>query len=176
MIIWNKQEDVLLTPALILILLLAEEEMKRRKKVEEQLIALQAEKQAALGAAAKENDGNSKRSHQLEVECAALRGELEALSISKDSAEDERKRRKVVEQQLLALQAEKQAAVAAAARMNSENKVRSNELESELTALRAEMLALGKNQVTSTGQGMFDIVVNYTVMPPDWLIITVYFI
>ena len=130
-----------------------EEETKRRKQVEQQLVALQAEKQAALGAAAQQNDGNTKRSHELEVECAALRGELEALSMSKDTADEERKRRKQVEQQLLALQAEKQAAMAAAAKLNDSHNVRAEELETELANLRDEMVALGRHQQSSTGQG-----------------------
>ena len=114
---------------------------------------LKTEKDAAMAAAAREYDENCKRLQELEIQCAAFRGELEVLSMGKDAEDDERRRRKQVEQQLAALQAEKQAAVAAASKMNSENKVRSNELEAELTALRAEMLALGKNQETSTGQG-----------------------
>ena len=130
-----------------------EEETKRRKQVEQQLVALQAEKQAALGAAAQLNDGNTKRSQELEVECATLRGELEALSMSKDTAEDERKRRKQVEQQLLALQAEKQAAMAAAAKLNNSHNVRAEELETELAYLRDEMITLGRHQQSSTGQG-----------------------
>ena len=130
-----------------------EEETKRRKQVEQQLVALQAEKQAALGAAAQQNDGNTKRSHELEVECAALRGELEALSMSKDSAEEERKRRKQVEQQLLALQAEKQAAMAAAAKLNDGNTKRSSEYEAECAKLRAELAAIGKEKSTTISQG-----------------------
>jgi hypothetical protein len=121
--------------------------MKRRKLVESQLLALQAEKKAALAAAASANDGNNKRASELEIECAALRGELEALSMSKSTADEERKRRKEVEQQLLALQAEKRAAMAAAAKMNEGNEDRAFELERELTALRVEMEALGKNTV-----------------------------
>jgi Rad3-related DNA helicase len=130
-----------------------EEETKRRKQVEQQLVALQAEKQAALGAAAQLNDGNTKRSQELEVECAALRGELEALSMSKDTAEDERKRRKQVEQQLLALQAEKQAAMAAAAKLVEGNTKRSSEYEAECAKLRAELEAIGKEKNSTISQG-----------------------
>ena len=47
--------------------------------MEQQLLALQAEKQAAMAAAAKLNDGNIKRSSEYEAECAKLRAELEAI-------------------------------------------------------------------------------------------------
>jgi ribosomal protein L32 len=126
-----------------------EEEKKRRLEVEKQLQALQSEKLAA----AKQNDGNSKRSHELEIECATLRGELEALSMSKDSAEEERKRRKEVEQQLLALQAEKQAATQAALKLTENGNKRSAQYEAECAALRAELEALSKNQKNSSTQG-----------------------
>ena len=83
--------------------------------------------------------------------------------MSKDSAEDERKRRKQVEQQLLALQAEKQAAMTAAAKLNDSHNVRAEELETELANLRDEMVALGRHQQSSTGQGNLSFQPNYFI-------------
>jgi hypothetical protein len=73
--------------------------------------------------------------------------------MSKDSAEDERKRRKQVEQQLLALQAEKQAAMAAAAKLVEGNSKRSSEYEAECAKLRAELEAIGKEKNSTISQG-----------------------
>ena len=53
--------------------------------MEQQLLALQAEKQAAMAAAAKLVEGNTKRSSEYEAECAKLRSELEAIGKEKNS-------------------------------------------------------------------------------------------
>jgi hypothetical protein len=53
--------------------------------MEQQLLALQAEKQAAMAAAAKLVEGNTKRSSEYEAECAKLRAELEAIGKEKNS-------------------------------------------------------------------------------------------
>ena len=53
--------------------------------MEQQLLALQAEKQAAMTAAAKLVDGNTKRSSEYEAECAKLRAELEAIGKEKST-------------------------------------------------------------------------------------------
>ena len=62
---------------------IAEEEKKRRQAVELQMIALQAEKNAALAALTKDRDSQSeaarKAERKYEVDCAALRAEMEAL-------------------------------------------------------------------------------------------------
>ena len=73
--------------------------------------------------------------------------------MSKDTAEEERKRRKQVEQQLLALQAEKQAAMAAAAKLVDGNAKKSSEYEAECAKLRAELEAIGKEKNTTISQG-----------------------
>ena len=52
--------------------------------MEQQLLALQAEKQAAMAAAAKLVEGNTKRSSEYEAECAKLRAELEAIGKEKN--------------------------------------------------------------------------------------------
>ena len=75
--------------------ILVEEETKRRKQVEQQLLALQAEKQAAMAAAAKLNDGNTKRSSEYEAECAKLRAELAAIGKEKTSTISQGKESKV---------------------------------------------------------------------------------
>ena len=53
--------------------------------MEQQLLALQAEKQAAMAAAAKLVDGNTKKSSEYEAECAKLRAELEAIGKEKNT-------------------------------------------------------------------------------------------
>ena len=97
-----------------------EEETKRRKEVENQLKILQAERLAAIAAAAAERQAqdeaaklaerNQRKAAEFERECAALKAELEALGKNQKTStgeiEEEKKRRKEVEQQLLTLQAE----------------------------------------------------------------------
>ena len=67
----------------LLSLKIVEEEKKRRQAVELQMIALQAEKNAAMAALTKDRDAQSeaakKAERKYEVECAALRAEMEAL-------------------------------------------------------------------------------------------------
>ena len=63
-----------------------------------------------------------------------------------------------MEQQLLALQAEKQAAMAAAAKLVEGNTKRSSEYEAECAKLRAELEAIGKEKKTTVSQGMMDMV------------------
>ena len=53
--------------------------------MEQQLLALQTEKQAAMAAAAKLVEGNTKRSSEYEAECAKLRSELEAIGKEKST-------------------------------------------------------------------------------------------
>jgi hypothetical protein len=63
------------------------------------------------------------------------------------------KRRKEVELQLTVLQAEKKSAMAAASKLVDGNEERATQLERELSALRTEVQALGKDHHSSTGQG-----------------------
>ena len=58
-----------------------------------------------------------------------------------------------MELQLAALQAEKKAALAAAAKLVDGNEERASEMERELARLKAEMQALNKDNHSSTGQG-----------------------
>ena len=70
------------------------------------------------------------------------------------AVEEEKKRRLEVEQQLIVIQADKKAAMAAAAQVAGGNEAKAAELAKELSVVKAELEALGKNQQKSTGQGL----------------------
>jgi hypothetical protein len=80
------------------------------------------------------------------------------------------KRRKEVELQLTVLQAEKKSAMAAASKLVDGNEERATQLERELTALRTEVQALGKNHHSSTGQGALAMLYNPDLLSLDDLL------
>ena len=132
----------------------AEDEKKKRIELERKLAVLKSEKDAAMAAAAREYDENCKRLQELEIQCAAFRGELEVLSMGKDAEDDERRRRKQVEQQLAALQAERDAAAAAAKKLNDDKDKKTAQYEAECAKLKTELEALSKDKKSSTTQGI----------------------
>ena len=64
------------------------------------------------------------------------------------------KRRKKVEEQFAALQAEKQAAVAAAQKLNDDKDKKTAQYEAECAKLKTELEALSKDKKSSTTQGI----------------------